>query len=154
MDFFDEINSLDFIYLNHIEEPADNEVTISIIEASAKAKEEDLIIGEKLITSARPIVSNPDSRKYSFYFETYVAYSVTNESVTIIDDENEKRVGRLFSIYSKSNYLEYVRKSTIAEFYYGTDNIELKHYGIYCLNHSIDIISVDEPIIKYIVNKF
>ena len=58
--------------------------------------------------------------------------------------DNEERMGRLFCIYSKSNYLDYIRNNTIVE--YIRDG-ELKHYSINCLHHTIYIASMEEPMV-------
>ena len=62
-------------------------------------------------------------------------------------NENEERIGRQFCIYSKSNYLDYIRDTTVVNDIYDYENI-LKHYAINCQNHVIDIVTIDEPVIK------
>jgi hypothetical protein len=79
-------------------------------------------------------------------FEAYIGYSVLNESITNLDDYEEFE-GKAFRIYSKSRYLDYINVSTFASNDYPGP---YKHYGIACLNHIIDIISTEEPIIKEI----
>ena len=58
--------------------------------------------------------------------------------------DHEERIGRVFCIYSKSNYLDYIRNSTIVEYIRDGD---LKHYAINCLDHTIYIASMVEPIV-------
>lgn len=79
-------------------------------------------------------------------FNWYIGYSVLNESYTVWDDY-QKFEGKSFRIYNKSRYLDFIKAGTIASVDYPGP---FKHYGIACLNHIIDIVSVDEPMIKEI----
>ena len=76
----------------------------------------------------------------------YVAYSVVNESFASVDD-SELFTGHLFRNYSKSRFLDYVGVATFA-----SDDFpgKLRHYGVNCLNHFVDIVSATEPIISVI----
>jgi len=51
-------------------------------------------------------------------------------------------------IYTKSNFLDYIRKDTNAEEFYEYHNESLKHYSINCENHVVHIATIEEPIIK------
>ena len=79
-------------------------------------------------------------------FDWYIAYSVRNESFTVID-EYEMYKGSAFAVYSKSRYLDFIEIGTIA------DDIHpgpFKHYGIHALNHIIDVVSTEPPRISVI----
>lgn len=77
-------------------------------------------------------------------FESYIGYSILNETFTVWDDY-EQFEGKIFRIFSKSRYLDFIRSGTIAtEEYPGP----YKHYGIAALNHIVDIVSISEPVIK------
>ncbi|MEH7098233.1 hypothetical protein [Neobacillus vireti] len=90
----------------------------------------DVIIDEKL-----PIIQMD--------FDNYISYSVTNESFTVWD-EYEEFEGKAFRIYIKSCFLDYIQNSTIAsEVYPGP----FKHYGMVCIDHIINIVSISEPTI-------
>lgn len=74
-------------------------------------------------------------------FESYIRYSILNESFTVWDDYEEFE-GEIFRIFSKSRYLDFIAAGTIAtEDYPGP----FKHYGIAGLNHIVDIVSTVEP---------
>jgi len=74
-------------------------------------------------------------------FENYIGYSILDESYAI-DNENETTNGRLFCEHKNSYYLDYISKASIASAEYpGPFN----HYSFNCLNHIIDIASLDEP---------
>jgi len=118
MNFFDEINNLKHIYLTYLNEPHENGLIIRF--------------------------TNIDiSDEYEISFNHYISYNVTNEAYSFVD-KTEARVGNLFCIYSKSNYLKFIIEHTTADIQHKG---ELIHYGINCLNHTIDIISLNAPII-------
>ncbi|MCM3704107.1 hypothetical protein M3205_00085 [Cytobacillus firmus] len=75
-------------------------------------------------------------------FETYVAYSIINESFTVMDDYQIFE-GNIFRIYSESGYMDFTKEGTIAEDVFPEK--QLVHYQIPCLDHIVDIISYEEP---------
>ena len=143
MYFFDEINELEYLYLISTVEPIDNQLLITIKAATVLAQEEDLFIAYKNLGTVKQVLLDGPGKEYEFHFNTYVTYSIVNESFSYFND-SEERIGRLFCIYSKSNYLDFVKSNTIAEFVL---EAEIKHYAINCLNHIINIASIEEPIV-------
>jgi len=81
-------------------------------------------------------------------FDFYIAYSVLNESY-VVQERYEKYKGTFFRLYKKSRYLDYISLGTIATSDYPGP---FKHYGICALDHIIDVVSVEEPIIEVIQN--
>jgi len=75
-------------------------------------------------------------------FDSYVSYTVTNESFTVRDDY-EVYEGEVFRVYTKSRYLDFVKLGTIAEDIFPEESFV--HYQVPCLNHIIDIISYERP---------
>lgn len=148
MEYFDEINALKYLFLKKMENLPANRLSITVKEATISEEEEDLIISDKNIGSAKRILADGPGKEYEFFFKSYGAYSVVNESFSIYQDD-EKRVGRLFCIYSKSHYLDFVHNDTLVDDIYDY-NGELKHYAINCLDHIINIVTIDEPAIKKI----
>ena len=143
MNFFDRINSHKYIYLGGIEEGLDNSLRIIVKEAGINVEPESVAIGDVMLT-AQAIESNKDSQNYEVVFASYISYSVIDESYAMPNDD-ELFEGRIFCIYEKSAFLDYVSKASCAsEGYPGP----FKHYGFNCLNHVIDIASTEEPIIK------
>jgi len=125
-----------------------NRLSITIKEAAISEQEEDLIISDKNIGQAKQILSDGPGKEYEFIFKSYGAYSVINESFSMYQEE-EERIGRLFCIYSKSHYLDFIYNNTLVDDIYDYDG-ELKHYAINCLDHVINIVTIDEPVIKRI----
>lgn len=146
MELAHQINSAQYLYLCSISEPEDNVLNLIIEEAGVSSDPKDIQIGGRTISGMRDIVSDKNSRAYELVFANYISYSVTNEEYSILDAA-EVRTGRLFCVYSKSHFLDHVRASTLAsEDYPGP----FTHYGINCLNHTIDVVSAEEPAIKIV----
>jgi len=143
IDLFDEINNSKHLYFIDLSEPEVNRLSIAVKEATISEQEEDIIIQNKNIGPAKRILFDGPGKVYEFYFQTYAAYCIINESFSMFQD-HEERIGRVFCIYSKSNYLDYIRNSTIVEYIRDGD---LKHYAINCLDHTIYIASMVEPIV-------
>ncbi|EKU71561.1 hypothetical protein [Selenomonas sp. F0473] len=84
---------------------------------------------------------------YEILFDEYLIHQTRNESLTRWDDY-EIRQGKYFILFEKSRFLDYmdiVVERVIAKAYWKKG---WKHYGIYCQNHIIDIISPSIPAIR------
>jgi hypothetical protein len=136
-----EIERLKSLYLTSLGELEDNVLRLIVTEARADGPTEDVRVGDVLITGSRAIVSDETCAAYEVIFPDYIAYSVRNESFTVRDDDEEYE-GRLFCVYRKSKFLEYVREATIVS---DKHPGPFKHYGINCLNHIVDVASTRAP---------
>jgi hypothetical protein len=141
MELVEQINEHAYLYLAEIGEPEDNVLRLVIEEARAGGEPMEVKIGDALLSGARPIVSDDTCYAYEVLFGSYVAYSVRNESYTP-EDRSEEYTGRLFRLYSKSHFLDYVRAATFASDEYPG---KLSHYEIVCENHILDVVSAGEP---------
>lgn len=83
--------------------------------------------------------SEPTIRK--IVFESYVTFEVIAEHYEIVD-EKEIFSGERCRIYSKSNYLNYVKATTYAEDIH--PETPLVHYQFVCEDHTINVISLEE----------
>lgn len=146
MESFDEINALYSLFLVKIEEPEENRLLITVKASTVSEQREDIIISGKNIGKGRRVERNGPGTEYEIYFDTYASYGVTNESFKTFEKE-AVRSGRLFCIYSKSSYLEYIRNNTIVAH---IRDGELKHFAINCEMHIVDITSMSDPVIKKI----
>lgn len=143
------IDSCKYLYLHEIGELNDNELRLVIAEGisgpplSEGALKEHLPEIQKMLSTAREIVHGPNCRRFELVWPSYVGYSVRNESYA--DAEPSVGDGRLFVEYTKSIYLDYLAKSTVAtETYPGP----FKHWSIYCLNHVVDVASTEVPFLR------
>ncbi len=139
---FDQINTCEYIFLDLLTEPNENSLRVVIEEARASGPVTTLDFGgDHKIQGVRAIETTYVCASFEIVWPTYIAYAVRNESYVSMD-ETEKWNGRLFCIYTKSHFLDFVHKSTFArEDFLGP----MRHWGIKCLNHIIDVISVEEP---------
>lgn len=147
MEFFDEINGFKSIFLLDIKEPRDNQILISIQETTVSNEEEYVSIGTKSIGPVKRIIVNEKCKKFSLFFNSYAAYTVVNESFPLWHNY-EEWTGKILRIYTKSNYLDYIRKDTAAEEFYDYHEEKLKHFSINCENHVIHVASMEEPVIN------
>ncbi|MBL0320402.1 MAG: hypothetical protein IPP74_14100 [Alphaproteobacteria bacterium] len=138
----DKINACKHLYLRSLSEPRDNCLRIVFEEATlVRANAKDLKLGKDVMSEVGAIASDSTCSLFEIIWPSYVIYSVRNESFSC-NDETEKWEGRLLCLYSKSHFLDYAQKATIAcDAHPGP----LKHWGINCLNHTIDVISYVEP---------
>jgi len=146
----EEIDSCKYLYLREIGEPVDNSLRLLIEEAKADGPPEDCeLLPGKVISGLRSIESDETCRMFEILWPSYVAYSVRNESFTQIDND-EIWTGRLFCEFSKSHFLDYVVRATFASADYPGP---LRHWGINCLNHVVDVVSSVEPQIQCTVGQ-
>jgi hypothetical protein len=141
----DTINSCDYLLLREIGEPRDNALRLVVEEAKANGPPEDIeILPGRAFRGSRAIESDATCRAFELVWPSYVSYSVRNESFCTAD-EQEASTGRLFCLYSKSHYLDFVARATIADSDYPGP---LRHWGIKCLNHIVDVVSATEPVVR------
>ena len=144
MDLTDQINQHQYLYLTAIGELETNVLQVVIQEAKVSSDTETIEVGAAKIMDVHPIVSDESSCAYEITFRSYIAYAVLNESFASVD-EYEEYSGRFFRVYSKSHFLDYIRAATFASDDYPGKST---HYEIACLDHIVDVISVDEPEIR------
>ena len=92
-----------------------------------------------------------ETQAYKICFCDYIIYQIRNESYCSYDPA-EERLGCGLVLFHKSKFLDYLNQSTDA-----VDNgmdaypTKLRHYGVYTLNHVIDVISHVEPTIEKVL---
>ncbi len=138
----DEIDACKWIYLREIGEPEDNCLRLVIEEAKANDPPKDFEISpSQIIHGTKALESDPTCRAFELRWPTYVSYSVRNESFCTLDEE-ESWIGRLLCLYSKSKFLDYVGQATFADADYPGP---VRHWGVNCLNHIVDVVSTADP---------
>lgn len=83
-------------------------------------------------------------KSYQLDFPSYVSYSVTFEDYTALD-ESEQYEGNAFRLYSKSNYFNFLQKTSNLQRAYNGKTCSV--YAMMCIEHVVNIVSYDEPII-------
>ncbi len=142
MGILEDLNNHDELFLLEVGEPNDNVLRLVLSEAGVV---EDVPSGVNDPTSSYRLISAFEgAARYEIIFESYVAYAVRNESFTVRDDE-EKWTGRLFCVYERSKFLEFILGATIASNEHPGAFI---HYGFNCANHVVDIAAVGPPVVR------
>lgn len=153
MGIFNEINEHKYLELLEIGETEDWYLRLVFAEAivadiyGLASKEElpnDAV--RELVNSSQPIEVTKNSKVYEILFEDYITYSVINESY-ISGSEDEEYTGSLARVYTKSDFLDYIKKVTFATQEFPGP---FKHYGFCCGDHVIDVASVEAPSIRKI----
>ncbi|WP_374965562.1 hypothetical protein [Lysinibacillus sp. RS5] len=142
MNFQDLMKFKGYIYLNKLFEPEENSLRVLIDRCKVNQTKETVKVTDEVEIVASPIDVDDNLPILQLDFDTYVAYSVIDESFTVMDDY-EISDGNFFRIYTISRYLDFIKAGTIAEDIFPEK--QFVHYQIPCLNHIIDIISYDEP---------
>ncbi|MFC9601799.1 hypothetical protein ACFTQL_29315 [Peribacillus butanolivorans] len=122
MDFNELMQEKGYIYLEKIIEPKENSLR--------------LLINRSKFNIDLPMVQ--------LEFESYISYSVIDECFSYSIDNSEISKGELFRIYTKSRYLDFIKIATNErEDLCPSENYI--HYQFPCLNHTVDVISCEEP---------
>ena len=146
MHYFDEINSQKNIFITNLFEPDENELEFELTIGRVSNSKEEIIINWIDLSSSK-IFYDKESPKYKVFFETYIAYTVINESYE--NGDGKDFTGNKIRIYKNSNFLDYLKKATFATLDYPGD---FKHYCFVSLTHTINVASLNEPkIIKLIL---
>lgn len=140
-----EIESCEHLYLGAISEPRDNSLRL-LVEEAVTLPDEDAIELPGVTLSGRPIRSSEHTGLFELVWDNYVAYSVVNESYAS-HDQLEVYSGRLFRVFSKSRFLDYLSHATFATAEYPGP---IQHCELVCLNHVIDVASTSEPHIRWL----
>lgn len=141
-----EIDSCHSLFLREATEPNENSLRLIVEEAGVLPEEVVVKIGATEITGCHPVRPMDGSRVFGITWNSYVAYSLINESFTV-RDESQEFSGRLFRTYTKSHFLDYVSRATIAcKEHPGP----LQHIEVICESHVIDVVSVEFPQVREI----
>ncbi len=142
MNYEDLMQWKGYLFLDEIVEPETNSLRISINRASISPKSEDVSFDEYTINDVYPIEIDKTLPVIHIEFDSYVSYSIFDESFHFVNREDEF-MGNSVRLFTKSTFLDYISKGTIALDIYSYK--ELFHYQIVCLDHIIDIVSFDKP---------
>ncbi len=146
MKHFEEINNVSDVLATDFFEPEENSIQFTLIIGLKSEKPEDVFIDGKKISQPYRIYFDGENNKYRVYFETYICYSIINESYEQLGGKSF--IGDKIRIYTDSNFLNYVKADTFASPVYPG---EFKHYAFVTGNHIINVASVEEPTIEKLI---
>lgn len=147
MSYLQNINNIENLFLTDIYEPGSNKLLIQVKGSVVADKETEVYATAGKSIWAKLISIDEEAPFYEIYFESYVSYHVLNEGFSGYDpdDESETTGFGKFHVFSKSGYMDQIRKSSIADQIFPG---EMKHYGLFTENHIIHIIAFKEPEIE------
>ncbi|MCR6663820.1 MAG: hypothetical protein NVV60_11930 [Luteimonas sp.] len=140
----EELDTCNYLYLEAVSEPHANGLRLVLSEGIVSDKTETLTIGDAEIPDVRPVEVTDSSRWFEVVWDTYISYSVRNESYCSWD-KNEEWSGNAFRVYTKSMFLDFVSSSTFASDDYPGPFV---HYEIVCSDHIIDVASEHPPTVR------
>jgi hypothetical protein len=145
------IRACKYLYLHSISEPEENSLRVVLHEAmvggpptAEELAHEGLAPVRELLADSRAIVHGPGCQVFELVWPSYIGYSVENESYALPEPKDSVGEGRLLIVYTESVYLSYLSKATFASADYPGS---FKHWALCCLNHIVNVASVDEPAI-------
>jgi hypothetical protein len=138
------IDFCDTLFLFSIAEQDQNTLSIVLDEGVTSPISQDLSVSGGVFSNVHAVEVVATSRRFEFYWDSYISYAVRNESYASCK-EWEESIGKKFRIYSKSVFLEYVASATLAKQDFPGPFI---HYSIICANHIIDVVSQDPPTVR------
>lgn len=138
-------------FLIELSEGEDNRLAIKVAIAAAGEGSFDVSTWDnnsriaELISKSTPICPDYDNI-YEIVFDRYIMYQVRNESYSSWDDYEIRR-GRYFIVFEQSRLLDHLSVATdcqvLSDGSFYPDR--WRHYGIYCQNHIIDVVSAVPP---------
>jgi hypothetical protein len=131
-----QVRHVDFLGVKETEEN-----TLRLYFCRTKILPEPLVIGDLVYQDAGVFVADEQLPVIQVEFQTYIGYSIRNESYTVWDDTEEFE-GKWFRIYTKSKYLSFIAQGTVADDVYPGP---FKHYGMACFDHIVDVVSTSAP---------
>ena len=137
---FIEAGETQHLFLCQIIEPEENKLKIIVHPAKFDSKLKPIVIGEIHLKQGHEFWADK-SKKTEIHFDSYIGYSVRNE-INCPADFKEAYAGKRYRIYSHSKYLDYIKSAT---FILPDQEGKIQHYAVICENHTIDVISIDEP---------
>ncbi|MGB9989745.1 hypothetical protein [Pseudoduganella rhizocola] len=120
--------------------------SLEIIVRHAVGQRETPVIGR----NGWDIMSHPTqiepSKTFSISFRSYVAMTVRVEHFAM-EDTNAEFEGKQFVRFKASRYLSYINGTSWGEEVHPGTSF---HYGLYCLNQLIDIVSKEAPYVAFL----
>jgi hypothetical protein len=132
-----EIDSCDYLFLKELSEIDQNVLRVVVAEGLLVGQPQSVYVRSVQVPECTRIDITETSRVYELVWHSYVGYSVRNESFVQFGAE-EAFEGRRFRVYSKSDFADYLKKTTFAEFVLQKPT---RHYGVACESHIIDVIA-------------
>ena len=141
-----QMDACQYILLQSLSETDELCLTIVVREAGTLTEDESKRRSpEQPVEDARLIDVEEDSRTFVLTWSSYVSYAVRNESYALETPRDSIVSGRYLRLFQTSAFLDYVALTTFADEDYPGP---LMHVEVACLNHIVDVVSVQPPTIR------
>jgi len=142
------IEACENLYLHSISEPSAGTLRVVLLEARPVDPVGDWLASEalqdirELLVGAKEIAHTAGCQIFELTWPSYIGYSVECESYRRPEPDDSVGEGRAIVEYMKSVYLSYLSQAMFT-----TDDYPgpYKHWALNCLNHIVNIASVDRP---------
>jgi hypothetical protein len=130
---FAQLDECAYLDLTGISEPGRNSLRLVVEELQVSFQ-----------PAAQKIEHTESCRVFEITWETYISYRVASDSYARVKDY-EVYEGRFARVYSKSDFLNDIRRDTFADDKYPGP---FKHISLVCMHHIVDVVSVSEPRVR------
>ena len=148
----DAVQCCKYLYLDTVSEPEENSLRVVVLEATIGATPIEQPLTAEHYEAIRPLLAGSRAiehlagcKKFELLWDSYIGYSVVNESYSNGEPASSNGKGRLMVEYERSEYLDYLSRASFATADYPGP---YKHWALYCLNHTIDVASQDSPVVR------
>ena len=131
--------------MEQIGEPSGNVLRLVVAETFVRAEAESRNIAGVIFEGLHRIEPTENSRRFELIWDSYIAYSVTNESFGSTQGPGSLDSGRHLRHYTESPFLTFVRCSTIATHEYPGPYI---HLQLLTESHIVDVVSENSPLMR------
>ena len=145
----ESIRECKYLFMHAVSEPEENALRVVLYEAKVggpptpkQLEAEPLLSVRELLSNSKAIEHGPGCRVFELVWPSYIGYSVENESYSSQEPPESMGTGRLLVEFTQSVYLSYLSRTTFASSDYPGP---FKHWAMYCLNHVVNVASVEEP---------
>lgn len=147
-DFATALNSCPYIFLVSYEEAPDLlDLRLVLHEARAENELSAIETGDaevdQVLGEGYAITSDPSFREFTITFESYVGFSIRDESYA--KAVREEDYSKKLRSYSKSAFLDFIEKSTFAQ---EVRDEPILHFAVICSDHVIDVACAAPPTIE------
>ena len=136
------INDCKYLFLAQIQELGRRGLRLVVEEGRPAEHADPLDVGGVIISGATRIEVTPASSVFEVIWNSYVAYSVINESFAAAPIANQIFEGSRFRVYRKSHFIDYVSRASFATTVYPGP---MQHYEACREDHIVDVISISAP---------
>lgn len=141
-----------YLFLEQLTSGLDMSLTVVINEGYVSDKcintEDPLPSLNKVLKDSREVIADNTTPLYQIHFNSYLTYSVIDESYDHGDKYNIiAGKEEFYCIFSRSHFLDFISKETFATHEFPGP---FQHYCIACCDHVIHVASENAPRVKQI----